>query len=239
MEIKNAKHRLVVDDADLSGSTFRDVNLSHAVLEDINLRGSKLQNINLSDVEIDDCNVSGMRIDGVLVADALEAYRKLHPAVPTNGVSPLSGGTELRPFHEADEVQVVALWKSVFGYSAPHNDPVTVIRMKLQVDRELFVVAVRDGEVIGTVMGGYDGHRGWLYSLAVRPDCRLQGIARALVKRMENELHQRGCLKLNLQVLATNAETAAFYKRLGYVVEDRINLGKLLGPGACLNALHP
>jgi ribosomal protein S18 acetylase RimI-like enzyme len=136
---------------------------------------------------------------------------------------------DIRPFHESDEGGVIALWADVFGYSAPHNDPAQVIRHKLAVQRDLFFVARLDGALAGTVMGGYDGHRGWIYSLAVSPEARRRGVGTALVKHLERELAQRGCPKVNLQVLASNAATVAFYQKLGYAVEERVSMGKLLG----------
>jgi ribosomal protein S18 acetylase RimI-like enzyme len=104
-----------------------------------------------------------------------------------------------------------------------------VIRQKLAVQRELFLVARLDGRLAGTVLGGYDGHRGWVYSLAVRPDLRRRGVGTALMRHIERELACRGCPKVNLQVLATNAATVAFYEKLGYSVEERISMGKVLG----------
>jgi hypothetical protein len=67
---------------------------------------------------------------------------------------------DIRPFQVSDVADVIALWFGVFDYAAPHNDPATVIRHKLAVQRELFFVARLDGRLLGTVMGGYDGHRG-------------------------------------------------------------------------------
>jgi ribosomal protein S18 acetylase RimI-like enzyme len=135
---------------------------------------------------------------------------------------------EIRPFHESDRDAVIPLWKDVFAYPAPHNDPAKVIRDKLAFQRDLFLVAILDGAVVGTVMGGYDGHRGWIYSLAVNPEVRRQGIGTALMKHVEEVLAKRGCPKVNLQLLASNAETVAFYRRLGYFVEERVSMGKLL-----------
>jgi ribosomal protein S18 acetylase RimI-like enzyme len=134
----------------------------------------------------------------------------------------------IRPFEEADAESVTALWTIVFAYTAPHNDPATVIRNKLAVQRDLFFVALVDGVLVGTVMGGYDGHRGWIYSLAVDLRNRCRGIGTALMQRIERELAVRGCPKINLQVLATNTGTVEFYQKLGYIVEDRISMGKLL-----------
>jgi ribosomal protein S18 acetylase RimI-like enzyme len=138
---------------------------------------------------------------------------------------------DIRPFRESDEADVIALWADVFAYPAAHNDPATVIRHKLAVQRELFFVAVLDGAVVGTVMGGYDGHRGWIYSLAVRPEVRRRGIGTALMRHVERELTRLGCPKVNLQVLASNVATVEFYRRLGYTVEERVSMGKLLEPG--------
>jgi ribosomal protein S18 acetylase RimI-like enzyme len=135
---------------------------------------------------------------------------------------------DIRPFQEADAGAVIALWTGVFGYSAPHNEPAKVIRDKLAVQRELFLVALLDGTPVGTVLGGYDGHRGWIYSLAVLPGARRRGVGTALVKHVERALARRGCSKINLQVLASNAATVAFYQKLGYAVEERISMGKIL-----------
>ena len=135
---------------------------------------------------------------------------------------------EIRPFADNDTEETIALWRNVFAYPAPHNNPATVIQQKLAFQRELFFVAVIDGSVVGTVMGGYDGHRGWIYSLAVRPTEQRRGIGTALVKHIERELRRRGCPKINLQVLASNAGTVEFYKKLGYGVEERISMGKIM-----------
>lgn len=75
---------------------------------------------------------------------------------------------------------------------------------------------------------GYDGHRGWLYTVAVRPDVQRRGIGRALVQRAEESLAALGCPKVNLQVMTSNAAVVGFYERLGYGVEERISMGKSL-----------
>ena len=98
----------------------------------------------------------------------------------------------------------------------------------MTVQRDLFFVALLDGKLVGTVMGGYDGHRGWVYSLAVTPELRRRGIGTALVRHVERALRERGCPKINLQVLASNAATVAFYEKLGYAVEERVSMGKVL-----------
>jgi|ERR1043165_4345202 ribosomal protein S18 acetylase RimI-like enzyme len=135
---------------------------------------------------------------------------------------------EIRTYRESDEKEVIELWNTVFGYSAPHNAPAFVISRKLELQRELFFVAVLDGRIAGTVMAGYDGHRGWIYSLAVRPELRRRGIATALMQHAEDALKDNGAPKINLQLLASNVGTVEFYKALGYAVEERISMGKIL-----------
>jgi ribosomal protein S18 acetylase RimI-like enzyme len=135
---------------------------------------------------------------------------------------------QIRRYEDLDELAVIDLWNEVLPDDAPHNDPATTIRKKLAVERELFFVALSGGAVIGTVMGGYDGHRGWVYAVAVRPSFQRRGIGTALLRRLEAALAERGCLKVNLQVRASNAAVVAFYERLGYSVEERVSMGKRL-----------
>jgi ribosomal protein S18 acetylase RimI-like enzyme len=135
---------------------------------------------------------------------------------------------EIRPFADADEPAVVALWHEVLPPNAPHNDPVTAIRLKRAVGCDLFFLAVEADQVIGTAMGGYDGHRGWIYAVAVRPDHRRRGVGSALLRHLEAALIERGCLKVNLQVRASNAGVVPFYERLGFKVEELVSMGKRL-----------
>jgi hypothetical protein len=136
---------------------------------------------------------------------------------------------QIRVFQESDEPAVVALWKQVFAYPEERNDPATAIRRKLDAQRNLFFVAVDDeGKVVGTVMGGYDGHRGWIYSLAVDPLYRRQKVGSALIRHVENALAEHGAPKINLQVFPANSGAIEFYEKLGYRVEERISMGKIL-----------
>src|SRR6476619_5778842 len=120
----------------------------------------------------------------------------------------------IRPYQDADESAVIALWNEVLPDSAPHNDPATAIRKKLAVERDLFFVAVVDETIVGTVMGGYDGHRGWVYAVAVSPRHRRQGIGTVLIRHLEVALVARGCLKINLQVRRSNTGVIPFTSRL-------------------------
>jgi ribosomal protein S18 acetylase RimI-like enzyme len=123
---------------------------------------------------------------------------------------------------------VRALWEEAFPDDPPRNHAAAAIPAKLAVQPELLLVAVDDGEVVGTAMAGYDGHRGWLYSVAVRGAHRRAGIGTLLVREAERRLAQLGCAKVNLQVRAENAAVAAFYRRLGYEPEERVSMGKRL-----------
>jgi ribosomal protein S18 acetylase RimI-like enzyme len=124
--------------------------------------------------------------------------------------------------------QVVALWKSVFGYEAPHNAPEVSIAKKLAVGDGLFFVAIDGHDVVGTVMAGYDGHRGWIYSMAVHPDWRKKGIGSALLGHAEARLSALGCVKINLQIIEGNESVQTFYSAHGYMKEKRISMGKKL-----------
>ncbi|WP_319477103.1 GNAT family acetyltransferase [Marispirochaeta aestuarii] len=120
---------------------------------------------------------------------------------------------------------VIELWNSVFGYSDKRNDPSLAIDKKLEVDDQLYIALV-DGKIIGTIMTGYDGHRGWIYSLAVQPEYRKSGIGSKLLKYAEEVLTEKGCMKINLQILSTNTAVKDFYRKNGYEVEERISMGK-------------
>jgi ribosomal protein S18 acetylase RimI-like enzyme len=135
----------------------------------------------------------------------------------------------IRQYQDAtDRIQVVELWKIAFGYETAHNEPNLSISKKLAVNDGLFFVAEENSVIYGTVMAGYDGHRGWLYSVAVHPNKRLGGMGSSLVRHAEKALADLGCLKINLQLITTNEATATFYKSLGYLIEPRLNMGKIL-----------
>ena len=135
----------------------------------------------------------------------------------------------IRQYADAtDRLQVVELWRNVFGYETAHNEPNLTISKKIAFNDGLFFVAVENSAIVGTIMAGYDGHRGWLYSVAVDPGKRLNGLGSSLVIHAEKALADLGCMKINLQLLATNEATAAFYKSVGYSVEPRLSMGKLI-----------
>jgi len=136
-------------------------------------------------------------------------------------------GIAIRPYAPADEEAVVALWESA-GLTRPWNDPHRDIARKLQVRPEWLLVAEVGTEIVGTVMAGYDGHRGWVNYLAVHPHRRRAGLGRALMAEAERVLVAAGCPKINLQLRAGNDEALAFYEALGYVRDDVVSLGRRL-----------
>lgn len=133
----------------------------------------------------------------------------------------------IRPFQAADQEAVVALWDRC-GLLRPWNDPRKDIARKLQVQPELFLVLQIDGALAGTVMAGYDGHRGWINYLAVDPGARRRGLGRALMAAAERLLRERGCPKINLQVRHDNREAVAFYECVGFAEDAVVSLGKRL-----------
>lgn len=133
-----------------------------------------------------------------------------------------------RAFEVGDAEQVTTLWRTVFADDPPHNEPSAVLSSKLSMGDGLLFVAELKGDIVGAIMAGYDGHRGWLYTLAVLPGYRRRGVGQALVNTAIEALRKLGCIKVNLQIRAGNHAVTAFYRSLGFAVEDRISMGKLL-----------
>ena len=143
---------------------------------------------------------------------------------------------DVRTFALTDADAAVALWHAT-GLTRPWNDPHRDIERKLQVQPELFLVATDDDALIGTVMAGYDGHRGWLYYLATLPDRRGEGIARALVAEAESRLLAMGCPKVQLMVRPENEAARGLYAALGYEPFDTWATGKrLIADGPAVTA---
>jgi ribosomal protein S18 acetylase RimI-like enzyme len=136
---------------------------------------------------------------------------------------------QIRAFEEGDADEVVALWR-LCGLIREWNDPHHDIARKLLVQRELFLVGIEEGngDVVASIMAGYDGHRGWVNYLAVHPDARGAGHGRALMQQVESMLLVRGCPKVNLQVRGDNVEAMSFYAAIGYGIDDAVSLGKRL-----------
>jgi ribosomal protein S18 acetylase RimI-like enzyme len=134
----------------------------------------------------------------------------------------------IRSYRPSDRASLEALWDRVFPDDPPRNAPALVIDRKLRVQPELLLVCEHDSCIVGSVIGGSDGVRGWIHHLAVAPESRRRGVATLLMRAAEQGLRELGAPKVNLQVRATNRGVVAFYEKLGYEVEERVSLGRVL-----------
>lgn len=133
----------------------------------------------------------------------------------------------IRPFADTDMQAVIAVWKAC-GLVVSWNNPEEDIARKLTVDPDLFLIGERYEEIVATVMGGYEGHRGWINYLAVLPAYQHCGYGAEIMTEVENRIRAKGCPKINLQVRSSNTEVIAFYRSQGYTVDDVVSLGKRL-----------
>ena len=131
----------------------------------------------------------------------------------------------IRPCATRDRAGVIALWETVFADDPPHNAPAKVFDAKLAMHDGMLFVATDAESVIGTAMAGYDGHRGWLYTVAVSPGHRRRGVGTALVRHAVAALRTAGCIKVNLQVRSSNLAVREFYESLGFAAEERLSMG--------------
>lgn len=134
---------------------------------------------------------------------------------------------QIRTFQPDDATAVIQLWHTC-GLTTVTNNPLRDIERKLLVDPDLFLVGEEGGSIVATVMGGYEGHRGWLNYLAVAPELQRQGHGRTIVQAVEQLLTAKGAPKINLQVRTSNQAVIEFYQTLGYRVDNVVSLGKRL-----------
>jgi ribosomal protein S18 acetylase RimI-like enzyme len=119
---------------------------------------------------------------------------------------------------------IIDLWKKC-NLIVPQNDPTEDIQKKLDFQPDLFLSALLDGQLIGSVMVGYEGHRGWLNYLAVLPEYQKRGYGKRLVKKAVEELRKLDCLKVNVQVRKNNPSAIGFHKHLGFKDDNVVTLG--------------
>ncbi len=125
------------------------------------------------------------------------------------------------------ENAVIELWEKC-DLTRPWNYPGLDIARKMKVNPELFLVGQIDGKIVACAMGGYEGHRGWVYYLGVDPEYRRQGLGKQMMDAVETRLLEMGCPKINIQVRDGNTNALNFFSKIGYSTEDRISLGKRL-----------
>ena len=133
----------------------------------------------------------------------------------------------IREYQIDDEPAVITLWHET-NLIVPQNDPGKDIARKLKVNRELFLVGEIDNQIVATIMGGYEGRRGWINLLCVSPSQRGNGYARELVQHLENLLINKGCPKINLQIRHSNENAIKFYKSIGYSDDHVFSMAKKL-----------
>ena len=136
-------------------------------------------------------------------------------------------GVTLRPARPDDREAVVALWEEA-GLTRPWNDPRADFDLALATTSSAILLAEHDGALAGSVMVGFDGHRGWVYYLASAPSLRRQGIGRALMQAAEEWLSVAASPKIQLMVRGDNVAARGFYDALGFELQDVVTLGKRL-----------
>jgi len=138
----------------------------------------------------------------------------------------ISSPIQIREFHfPSDYESVYKLWGSIEkGVKTGRSDTLAEIEKKIARDPDLFLVAESDGDIIGSVIGGFDGRRGLIYHLAVAASFRGKGIGSCLMDEVESRLRTKGCLKCYLLVTDDNTEVGEYYQRRGWQHMDYIHL---------------
>ena len=135
---------------------------------------------------------------------------------------------KIREFKIQDYPVVRALWQAA-GLVLRPGDELEDVKLKLQRDPDLFLVAEQVDEIVGSVMGGWDGRRGWIYHLAVKPEHQRKGIGGGLVREVETRLAAKGAKKVNAQVYKWNKRSSEFFRAIGYETQpDLMMIGKQL-----------
>mgnify|MGYP002030186690 FL=1 len=127
----------------------------------------------------------------------------------------------------SDKNEVVILWEKC-KLTVPWNDPYKDIARKMETLPELFLVGIIDESLISSIMGGYDGHRGWINYLAVHPKHQKNGFGKKMLENLEYQLKLLGCPKVNLQIRSGNNSIVSFYEKVGYINDKVISMGKRL-----------
>lgn len=135
----------------------------------------------------------------------------------------------VRSYAPADFEKVVALWEAC-ELTRPWNDPASDIEFCIGSENSILLVGVAGGEskIVATAMVGHDGHRGWIYYVAVAPEHQEKGGGREIMAYAERWLAQRGVPKAMLMIRETNKKVMGFYERLGYAVEERVVMARWL-----------
>jgi ribosomal protein S18 acetylase RimI-like enzyme len=133
----------------------------------------------------------------------------------------------IREFKIEDEQEVIDLWIKC-NLVKPWNNPKLDIMRKLKIDKDLFLVGTVEDKIIASVMGGYEGHRGWINYLCVDPAFQRKGFGRLIMEMVEEKIKLKGAPKVNLQIRTENTEVINFYKSIGYKIDEVVSMGKRL-----------
>ncbi len=133
----------------------------------------------------------------------------------------------IREFRIQEYGQVAQLWLDA-GLGFRLGDDLESVRVKLERDPDLFLVAEERGRLVGTAMGAWDGRRGWIYHLGVVPSFRRRGVAKSLVEELEDRMRRKGVLKVNGLVYGWNRASLEFFSRQGYRVQEMKEVEKQL-----------
>ena len=137
---------------------------------------------------------------------------------------------KVRTFDISDYPKVVEVWSEA-GLEFRPGDEIEEIRTKIQRDPELFLVAEEKGRIVGSVMGAWDGRRGWIYHLGVRPDYRRKKVATKLIREVESRMRKKGVLKVNALIFAWNDQSVEFFSKNGYDIAEMKEAQKHLTSG--------
>jgi ribosomal protein S18 acetylase RimI-like enzyme len=133
----------------------------------------------------------------------------------------------ISPITDTDVEQVIALWQRC-GLTRPWNDPASDIAFARRGSNATILIGRADGTIVATAMVGHDGHRGWVYYVAVDPDVQGKDFGRTIMAAAEDWLRQQGVVKAMLMVRPDNTKVQAFYDKLGYDVQERVIYAKWL-----------
>jgi ribosomal protein S18 acetylase RimI-like enzyme len=138
---------------------------------------------------------------------------------------------DIRPIEDRDVERVAALWENC-GLTRPWNDPQADIALARRSPQAEVFVGLEGSRLIASVLCGSDGHRGWLYYLAVDPEQQMNGLGKRMVARAEAWLRAQGVPKVELMIRDGNESVRDFYEAIGYAVEPRVVMSRWLSPRA-------